>query len=83
MPHHKFGVEVGYQVFLDEGGEEIGAVREVNPDHLVIYIEAAGDFMVKGIAVKAAHDGKVILDRAHLDARLLAAAGSAHEGETE
>jgi hypothetical protein len=83
MTQHNFQVTVGDQVFLDEGSEEIGAVRKVARDHLVVYIEAAGDFVVQGPSVKAAHDGKVILDSAQLDPQLLEAARAAHERETD
>src|SRR3954470_13087702 len=61
---HNYEVSVGDHVFLEEGGEEVGAVRKVERDHLVVYIEAAGDFVVKGPEVKAVHYGKVVLDAA-------------------
>lgn len=83
MTQHNFQVSVGDQVYLDEGGEEIGAVRKVARDHLVVYIEAAGDFVVQGAGVKAAHDGKVVLDSGQLDPQLLDAARAAHERETD
>jgi hypothetical protein len=79
-----FHVQIGDQIFLDDaGGEDIGAVRKVAPDHLVVYVEAAGDFTVPGPWVRAAHDGKVILDPAKCDSTFLAAARGAHERETE
>lgn len=78
-----FHVQIGDHLFLEEGGEEIGAVRKVAPDHLVVYVEAAGDFVVPGPWVRAAHDGKVVLDPARVDETLLAAAGHAHEHEGE
>ena len=78
-----FHVRIGDQLFLEEGGEEIGAVRQVESDHLVVYIEAAGDFVVPGFWVRAAHDGKVVLDAAKLDERLLAAAHAAHDREVD
>jgi hypothetical protein len=83
MTPRKFQVAVGDQLFLEEGGEEIGAVREVTPDHLVVYIENANDFIVPGEAVARAHDGKVVLDPNKVDPALLAAARAAHERETE
>lgn len=78
-----FTVNVGDHVFFEEGGEEIGAVRRVERDHLVIYIEAAGDFVVRGPEVKAVHYGKVVLSPDLVDPRLLEAARGAHERETE
>lgn len=78
-----FHVQVGDHLFLEEGGEEIGAVRKVAPDHLVVYVEAAGDFVVPGPWVRAAHNGKVVLDPAKVDSTFLAAAQSAHDRETE
>lgn len=78
-----FQVQIGDQLFLEEGGEEIGAVREVASDHLVVYVEAAGDFTVPGPWVRAAHNGKVVLDPTKCDSTFLAAAQSAHERETE
>ena len=38
-------IEIGYQVFIVDGGEEFGAVRKVAPqgrEELVIYVENAG-----------------------------------------
>jgi hypothetical protein len=74
-------VSVGDHVFLDHGEEEVGAVRQVAKDHLVVYIENAGDFVVRGNHVKSAHDGKVILDQETADPQLLDAAQKAHESE--
>jgi hypothetical protein len=78
-----FQVRVGDQLFFEEGGEEIGAVRKVAPDHLVVYIEAAGDFVVPGGWVRAAHDGKVVLDPDKVDDKFRSAAAGAHERETD
>jgi hypothetical protein len=39
-------IEIGYQAFVSDGGEEFGAVRAVSPNgrpELVIYVENAGD----------------------------------------
>jgi hypothetical protein len=74
-------VSVGDHVFFDHAEEEVGAVRQVAKDHLVIYIENAGDFVVRGNHVKSAHDGKVILDPETVDADLADAARKAHERE--
>jgi hypothetical protein len=80
---HNIAVNVGDHVFLEDGDEEIGAVRKVERDHLVVYVEAAGDFIVRGPEVKAVHYGKVVLAPELVDPRLLEAARSAHENETE
>lgn len=79
-----FQVQVGDQLFLEEGGDEIGAVRAVAADHLVVYIEAAGDFVVPGAWVRAAHDGKVVLDEDKIDnPSLVKAAHRAHDDEID
>jgi hypothetical protein len=77
-------IEMGFQVFASDGGEEFGAVRYVSPSgrpELVIYVENAGDFTVPMSAVDAVHSEKVILNCAKLDRRLRRAIGHAHEGE--
>jgi hypothetical protein len=77
-------IEVGYQVFVADGGEEVGAVRQVAPNgqpELVIYVENAGDFVVPFAAVKAVHFQKVILDGDKLEHRLRRAIGHAHDAE--
>ena len=74
-------IEVGYQAFVSDGGEEFGAVREVSPTELVIYVENAGDFRVPRDAVEAVHSQKVVLSCAKLDRRLRAAINHAHDAE--
>ena len=77
-------IEVGYQTFVSDGGEEFGAVRQVAPHgrpELVIYVENAGDFVVPFDAVEAVHSQKVILNCRKLDRRLREAIGHAHEAE--
>jgi hypothetical protein len=81
MKHHGYGVSVGDQVYLDGNDEEIGAVRQVTPDSVVVYVENAGDFVVRGPHVKAAHDGKLVLDPKHAEPALLEAARRAHARE--
>jgi hypothetical protein len=78
-----YNVEIGFQVYLQEGGEEIGAVRDVAPDHVVVYVEGSGDFVVQGPAVVSAHDGKLILDPAMLTQQMREATAHAHDRETE
>ncbi|MEO6775351.1 MAG: hypothetical protein ABI467_20475 [Kofleriaceae bacterium] len=83
MTTHNFQVSVDDQVFLEEGGEEVGAVRRVAKDHLVVYVENNGDFEVPGPAVRAAHDGKVVLDATLLAPEFLKAVDKAHTKESE
>ena len=83
MATHSFNVSVGDQVFVGQGLEEVGAVRTVARDHLIIYIENAGEFRVDGSAVLSAHDGKLILDPAKLEPKLAEAIAEAHASETE
>ena len=77
-------IEVGFQAFISDGGEEFGAVRAVAPggrSELVIYVENAGDFAVPLDAVESVHSGKVIFNCAKLDHRLRRAIGHAHDAE--
>jgi len=77
-------IEVGFQTFVSDGGEEFGAVRAVAPNgrpELVIYVENAGDFTVPLGAVIAVHAQKVIVALDELDRRLRQAIGHAHDAE--
>ena len=56
-------IEIGYQAFVSDGGEEFGAGRAVSPHgrpELVIYVDNAVDFVVPLSAVGAVHSQKVI-----------------------
>jgi hypothetical protein len=74
-------IEIGYQAFVSDGGENFGAIRDVLPDRLVVYVENAGDFTVPLSAVEAVHSQKVVFSSARLDARLRDAIGRAHDAE--
>jgi hypothetical protein len=77
-------IRVGDQVFVADGAEVFGAVRQVAPHgrpEIVVYVENAGDFVVPLAAVQAAHDQKVIVDCAKLEPRLRQAIGHAHDAE--
>jgi hypothetical protein len=74
-------IEVGYQAFVSDGGEEFGAVRRVAPREIVVYVENAGDFTIPLDAVEAVHSQKVILNCKKLDPRLRKAIGHAHDAE--
>jgi hypothetical protein len=77
-------IEVGYQVYTEDGGEEFGAVRDVAPGgrpEIIVYVENAGDFAVSLDAVKAVHSQKVVLEVAKLEKRLRDAIAHAHDAE--
>ncbi|HET6389107.1 hypothetical protein [Hyphomicrobium sp.] len=74
-------IDVGFMVFLADGQEGIGAVREVTPTSIVIYIENAGEFVVPRSAIRDVHSEKVILKAELLDKRLLQAIGHEHDSE--
>jgi len=87
--NHRIGVHhgmvkipaIGDQVFVREGGEEIGAVRQIRGDKVRVYVENAGDFDVPAAAIRAVHDGKVILDPEHLSDSMRDAISHAHDAE--
>ena len=77
-------IRVGDQVFVADGAEVFGAVRQVEPHgrpEIVIYVENAGDFVVPLDAVRAVHAQKVIVDCGKLEYRLREAIGHAHDAE--
>lgn len=76
-------ISEGFMIFLSDGDEGIGSVREVRHGlpELVIYIENAGDFVVPVSAVSAVHSGKVILAWDRLDLRLRNAIAHARDSE--
>lgn len=74
-------IDVGYPVFLSEGDERIGAVRESRDDGFVLYIENAGEFEIPMTAVDRVHDGKVLLKANSVDRRMLAAIEHSRDAE--
>lgn len=77
-------IEVGYHAFISDGGEEVGAVREVRPygrPEVVIYVENAGDFYVPLDAIESVHAEKVILKCGKLDPLMRRAINHAHDAE--
>ena len=76
-------IEPGFMVFVSDGEEGIGAVREVRHGlpELLIYIENAGDFVVPMSAVAAVHSGKVILDPSRVGLRVRKALANARDSE--
>jgi hypothetical protein len=74
-------VEIGYQAFEKGAEEEFGAVRQVRPQELVIYIEDAGDTVIPMSAVIDVIEGKVIVDSEKLDDGVRRAIAAAHRDE--
>lgn len=74
-------VEPEFMVFLEDGAEAIGAVRQVLASEIVIYVENGGDFPVPMTAIRAVHEKKVVLEASKLDRRLLEAIGHQHDAE--
>jgi hypothetical protein len=77
----KSAIAVGDQVFAEENGEAFGVVRRVRAHELVIDIEGGGDVVIPAIAVRAAHDEKVILDTSQLPPATRQAIERAHSLE--
>jgi hypothetical protein len=78
-------IKLGFQVFTKDGGEEIGAVRDLcgHRPEILVYVENGGEFTVPLTAIKAVHFGKVIVDAAHLPEDMKMAIRRAHDAETE
>lgn len=74
-------IEVGYQAFVSDGGEEFGAVRAVSSDGVVVWIENAGEFLVPLDAVRDVHSQKVVFECRKLGRGIREAIGHAHEAE--
>lgn len=76
-------IEIGFQVYLNDGDDEVGAVRGPGdePDTIIVYIENAGDFIVPIGAIRAVHYSKVLLDQAQLPQPMLDAIAKAHDAE--
>ena len=75
-------VEPDFEVFVRDTTEAVGAVREIHPDHLIVWIENRGDTRIDAEHVESAHDGKVILDPDGMDEELREAIGHAHDAES-
>lgn len=74
-------IQEGFDVFIRDGDKAFGAVRDVGPKHITIYVEAAGNFDIPLSAIKDVHAEKVILDMAKLDEKLRDAIHFAHNRE--
>jgi len=76
-------IEPGFRVFLGEGMDGAGAVREVRDGEVVLNIENAGDFTLPMSVVRDVHDDKVILDFDALPTRVREALHHLHDNESD
>jgi hypothetical protein len=78
-------IEVGYQVFVKDGGDEVGAVRDLcgHRPEIAIYVENAVEFTVPITAIRAVHFQKVIVDQTRLPDDMRAALRRAQDAETD
>ncbi len=77
-------IQVGFQVFDRDGGEEFGAVRDVCPAgrlELLVNVENGGDHCIPLDAIVDVHSEKVIVDTRRLDQTVRDAIAHAHEAE--
>ncbi|MES1179329.1 MAG: hypothetical protein ABUL62_33745 [Myxococcales bacterium] len=76
-------IKIGDQLFQREDGSAFGAVVGVHAHELLVEIEGVGQAVIPAIAVKAVHDGKLIVDLAQLPPVLRTSIKHAHDRETE
>ena len=69
-------------VFDRDGGTGIGAVRRVDPDALLVYIEGYSEITVHADDIASAHDGKVVLHLDRLPDEVREAIRHAHDRES-
>lgn len=74
-------IKEGFDVFVHDGEKAFGAVRQVTPHDITIYIEDAGDFVISRDAIRDVHDEKVVLNYARLSEGLRKAIDRAHKDE--
>lgn len=74
-------IREGFDVFLHDGDDAVGAVRRVLKTEIVVYIENAGDFEVPFSAIKDVEAEKVILDATALPPRMGEAIAARHRSE--
>jgi hypothetical protein len=77
-------IKLGYQVFTKDGGDGVGAVRDLcgRRPEILIYVENSGDFTVPLSAIKAVHFQKVIVDPNRLPEDMRLALRRAHDAES-
>jgi hypothetical protein len=76
-------VKIGDQLFQREGDAAFGSVVGIHAHELLVEIEGVGQTVIPAAAIKAVHDGKLIVDLAQLPPPLRASIKHAHDRETE
>ena len=76
-------IKIGDQLFQREDGAAFGAVVGIHAHELLVEIEGVGQSVIPAAAIKAVHDGKLIVDLAQLPAPLRTSIKHAHDRETE
>ncbi len=79
----RVSVKIGDQLFQREDGAAFGAVVGVHEHELLVEIEGVGQAVLPGTAIKAVHNGKLIVDISLLPAPLRTSIQHAHDRETE
>jgi len=77
-------LQIGFQVFAQDGGDEFGAVRDVCPggkDEILVNIENGGDHCIPLDAIVDVHSEKVIVDLSRLPSSIKRAVDRAHKAE--
>jgi hypothetical protein len=74
-------IREGFDVFLHDGGDSVGAVRRVHKQGIMVYVEDAGDYEVPLDAIVDVDAEKLILDSGKLDSRMLDAIRRRHRDE--
>jgi hypothetical protein len=82
MTHH-VAIKIGDQLFDREEGSAFGAVVGIHEHELLVEIEGVGQSVLPGAAIRAVHNGKLIVDLMQLPAPLRASIKHAHDRETE
>lgn len=71
-----------WAVFAHDGEVSIGAVRRIQSDGLLVYIENHGDVALRATDVAWAREGKVVLQPDCLSEEILDAIAHAHDRES-
>jgi hypothetical protein len=79
----RVAIKIGDQLFDGEEGAAFGAVVGIHEHELLVEIEGVGQSVLPGAAIRAVHNGKLIVDLAQLPAPLRASIKHAHDRETE